>query len=163
MSELATPHFQSKSVGSHSIQVTSRNPPPNPEFAIPTLGSGFAPFDKIKKCLSDKPLRIRVADNPEIDQTVEKLAEQWLEERSRGTDVAEMIETPSYQRIVGLRHRAIRPLLLMLRNCPDHWFPALSAITGENPVPSESEGSVKEMTHAWIKWGKERGYIGELD
>jgi len=59
--------------------------------------------------------------------------------------------------------RAIRPILLQLRRKPEHWFYALHEITGENPVPAEAEGRLDQMTAAWLRWGKERGYLSELD
>jgi hypothetical protein len=31
------------------------------------------------------------------------------------------------------------------------WFPALSAITGENPIPEDAAGDVERMTEAWIE------------
>jgi hypothetical protein len=153
----------SESVGGPYVSVSSRLPELPPQFATPTLGSGYAPFESVKKYLSDKPLRIRVADDPRLNETIFGLAQKWQQERLRGADIHEIIESPSYQEIVKIGQRAIRPLLLMVRRNPDHWFPALVAITRANPVPAESEGRIKEMADAWIKWGKERGYIRELD
>jgi hypothetical protein len=46
-----------------------------------------------------------------------------------------------------------------LEQKPDHWFWALRAITGDNPVvKSEKCDRMKLMTQAWIEWGKEHGY-----
>ncbi len=45
-----------------------------------------------------------------------------------------------------------------LEQKPDHWFWALRAITGDNPVKSEHRGRMKLMAEAWIQWGKEHGY-----
>lgn len=42
---------------------------------------------------------------------------------------------------------------------PDDWFVALWAITGENPVPIESQGKGREMAEAWIEWGVRQGYL----
>lgn len=42
---------------------------------------------------------------------------------------------------------------------PDHWGPALTAITGENPVPPEDAGRLGAMAQAWLQWGKDRGLI----
>jgi hypothetical protein len=106
---------------------------------------------------------LNVIDNPDVTDKVNSLAAQWLRERPRGVDVHQMIQTPAYRSIIALGHSAIRPLLLILLRKPDHWFPALNAITGENPVPSGAEGRINEMANAWIKWGRERGYVGELD
>ena len=37
---------------------------------------------------------------------------------------------------------------------PDHWFWALKAITGADPVPEAARGDVVHMSQAWIEWGK---------
>lgn len=164
MSPIALPTHQSISIGDpSSASVQSPPVPPNSPLTAMTLSSGTAPFDQIKKYLSNKPLRIRVPDDPKLNEFVRYLAKQWLSERPRGTDIHDMIESPSYRQIVNIGPRAIRPLLLLLRENPDHWFPALNAITGETPVPAISEGRVKEMANAWIKWGKEHGYLGSMD
>jgi hypothetical protein len=128
-----------------------------------TIGTGFAPFDAIKKYLSEKPLRIRVAEDLDAIENVNRLAAQWEKERPRGADAHESIDTPAYAAIIKMRYRAIRPLLLILRRKPDHWFYALNQITGHNPVPPQSEGRLNEMADAWINWGRERGYIRDLD
>jgi hypothetical protein len=68
---------------------------------------------------------------------------------------------PAYQQIIGMGP-AVLPLLLdELAREPDHWFWALWAITGSDPVPSESRGKVGEMAQAWLKWGQEHGYLAE--
>jgi len=40
----------------------------------------------------------------------------------------------------------------------DHWFWALRAITGADPVPVESRGKLKEMAQAWLAWGRTYGF-----
>jgi len=41
----------------------------------------------------------------------------------------------------------------------DHWFWALEAITGENPVGKEDAGDVEASARGWIAWGKKNGYL----
>jgi len=54
---------------------------------------------------------------------------------------------------------AVVPLILRdLEQKPDHWFWALRAITGDNPVKLEKCDRMKLMTQVWIEWGKEHGY-----
>ena len=53
------------------------------------------------------------------------------------------------------------PLILAeLRRETDHWFWALEAISGENPVPRELAGDVEAAASAWLRWGQERGLDG---
>lgn len=97
------------------------------------------------------------------EREFESLAQQWRSERPRGVDLGGMVSTPAYQQVIRMGERAIRPILLQLRRRPEHWFYALHKITGENPVPSASEGNLKLMAEAWLHWGQERGYVSELD
>ena len=55
---------------------------------------------------------------------------------------------------------AVVPLLLReLERRPNHWFAALRALTGADPVAPADRGRLGVMAEAWIKWGKERGYL----
>ena len=40
---------------------------------------------------------------------------------------------------------------------PDHWFAALEAITGQNPV--KPEYNFDKAVNAWLRWGRERKII----
>ncbi len=66
---------------------------------------------------------------------------------------------PAYQRIIGLGPAVIPLILADLARQPDHWFWALRALTGEDPVPAEARGRVKAMADAWLQWGRENGYL----
>ncbi|HEX7450259.1 MAG TPA: hypothetical protein VF306_22055 [Pirellulales bacterium] len=50
-------------------------------------------------------------------------------------------------------------LLRELARQPDHWFYALAAITGEDPIPAGAEGNVAAMTEAWLAWGRAHGCL----
>ncbi len=96
---------------------------------------------------------------PSVDQeTFERLADEWEHDRPRGVDIAQMTRHPAYQRIIAMGKPAVPWLLQRLATRPDHWFVALSAITGARPVPPESRGRVKEMVQAWLDWGSQQGY-----
>jgi hypothetical protein len=45
-----------------------------------------------------------------------------------------------------------------LESSPDHWFWALHAITGADPVPESSRGVMRDMVKAWLDWGAQNGY-----
>ena len=94
-----------------------------------------------------------------LEQKFRLLAEQWRRETGMLSSISRMAMHPDYQRIIGMGERAISPILRELRRRPDHWFWALNAITGENPVPAASEGNIRQMAEAWVQWGHGRGYI----
>lgn len=85
------------------------------------------------------------------------LAEAWRREVQFVSSVTEMVLHPAYQRIIGMGAAVVPHLLRELERRPDHWFWALHAITGADPVKSEDRGKLKKMAEAWLKWGKEQG------
>ena len=85
----------------------------------------------------------------------ERLAEEWLEQRPRGVDVAQMIRHPAYQSIIDIGAEAVPWLLERLAQSPDHWFYALNQITDAQPVQPEHQGNINAMAEEWIAWGKQ--------
>jgi hypothetical protein len=89
---------------------------------------------------------------------------QWRKERNSLLSLAWYnVRNASYQRIIGMGKSALPFILRELRRElrqgePDDWFPALWAITGDNPVPPDSQGKMNEMAKAWIEWGLRNGY-----
>lgn len=94
----------------------------------------------------------------------QKLASEWQENRNRLNSFAgDLMRDPSYLRIVGMGQKAVPFILWRLQSElragePNQWFPALWAITGENPVPEQHRGKIREMAEAWIQWGIEEGH-----
>ena len=95
---------------------------------------------------------------PANRDTFQRLADAWERDRPRGVDVEQMTKHPAYQHIIAMGEPAVPLLLQRLAEEPGHWFVALNAITGARPVPPESRGRIKEMTQAWLNWGREQGY-----
>lgn len=91
--------------------------------------------------------------------TFAHLAAQWLKDTEADSTIARMIRHPAYREIIGLGKGVVPLILAELRRRPDFWFAALRELTGIDPVPRESAGKIKEMTRAWLKWGKENGHL----
>lgn len=88
--------------------------------------------------------------------------DRWKDETAHLSSITKALAHPSYLRIIGLANKSTdhsieRLLLHELEAEPDHWFAALTAITGEDPVKPEDDfdGAV----NAWLQWGKTRGII----
>lgn len=94
----------------------------------------------------------RQRDNPLI--RFRNLEKEWKESTRMLSSITEIVMHPSYQEIIGMGPTAIPMILLSMSQEYDHWFWALSAITGANPVNIESRGKIKEMTAAWLEWGQ---------
>jgi len=95
----------------------------------------------------------------------EQLYNEWVKTRRASSIAGDITRNPAYFRIVGMGPKALPFILEHLREettrgMPDHWFPALWAISGgENPVPDEDRGRIRKMADAWLTWGRQRGYL----
>lgn len=96
------------------------------------------------------------------DARFKLLIESWHDERGATSSITDMILCPSYSKIIGMGPRAINLILGQLvseGDDPDHWFFALQALTGANPVPQNIEGNLLEMSRAWLLWARVQGYV----
>lgn len=89
----------------------------------------------------------------------DELATQWEAEVRYISSATQMLLNAAYQQIIGMGPVALPLILRRLAERPHHWFWALQSIAGENPVPAESAGNIRKMTHAWLEWGRDHGYI----
>lgn len=93
------------------------------------------------------------------EERFRRLASQWKEESVFMSSIADKVKLPSYQKIIGMGWAAVPLILEDLKKQPQHWFPALRAITDINPVPPEDAGNVKKMAAAWVNWGRQNAII----
>lgn len=95
----------------------------------------------------------------ELEATFAELVKQWREENHGVSSTNQMSMHPAYQQIIGMGEAAIPLLLRELEKKSGQWFGALKSITREDPVPPEYRGKTSEMIKAWLKWGRDKGYI----
>ncbi len=98
-------------------------------------------------------------DNDRLDQEFLRLAQHWRAETDLLSSLTEMAAHPAYQRIIGMGRLALPMIFRELTAEPDHWFWALKAITGCDPVPPSHRGNLEMMAADWLAWGKSRGYV----
>ncbi|WP_292759005.1 hypothetical protein [Nostoc sp. NOS(2021)] len=99
-----------------------------------------------------------VSRHIDSEVTFTALVKQWREETRGMSSTNQMSMHPAYQQIIGMGKAVIPLLLRELEKKSGHWFWALKSISREDPVPPEYRGKVKEMTKAWLEWGRQRGY-----
>ncbi|MEC4818386.1 MAG: hypothetical protein SAK29_34710 [Scytonema sp. PMC 1069.18] len=99
-----------------------------------------------------------VIETAQIETMFLELAEQWRRETGMLSVVTKISMHPAYQRIIGMGQPVVPLIMRELEREPDHWFWALSAITGANPVKPEQRGRLNQMAQAWIEWGRANGY-----
>lgn len=96
--------------------------------------------------------------DPELERQFLDLAATWKRERGPHSSSARLAEHPAYQRIIGMGPDVVSLLLRELEREPDHWFRALHALMGADPVPLKGRGMPREMAQAWLRWGRNQGY-----
>ncbi len=104
------------------------------------------------------PFLVEIAD-PALAVRFERLADCWKQKTAFLSSASAMIGHPAYREIIDLGEGAVPLLLEDLRREPAHWFEALQAITGENPVPGDHRGNIPAMRADWLAWGRERKLV----
>ena len=99
------------------------------------------------------------SETESLQQTFDALAKRWREETKVLSSITMKSMHPAYQRIIGMGPQVLPLILRELDREPDHWFWALTAITGEDPVPPEDAGDIEKMTEAWLRLGRRRGLL----
>lgn len=88
-----------------------------------------------------------------------KLVANWKAKSRHLSNVAQISMVFSYQSIIGMGPEVVPLILAELDKEPDHWFWALEAITGENPVGDDIAGDMEASAKAWLQWGRKNGLL----
>ena len=92
----------------------------------------------------------------DLERRFNDLAETWTSETAHHSIMSSIVLHTSYQEIIGLGRDVLPLVLKKLSVQPNHWFWALRAISGEDPVPACDVGKFDAMRDAWLDWGRER-------
>jgi|GEM_PF-1979238 len=104
--------------------------------------------------------RKRPADPTPADRAkFRKLAKQWVHDTEGISIHSRAIMHRAYQQIIAMGPIAIPLLLEALRDQPDHWMWALSVLSDEDPA--RNARTFRQARAAWLRWGDEKGYIGD--
>ena len=106
-------------------------------------------------------------DDPEwktdFIQVFEELDAEWYRETAFHSNISKMCEHPNYKKLVDF---GLPTLIVILEKMHSNkkfsnwgWFPALSEISGENPIQIEDRGSAERIMYRWIEWGIKNGYL----
>lgn len=94
-----------------------------------------------------------------IHERFQELNDDWKSRTGHLSNIGQISLVFSYQSIIGLEPVAVPLILAELENETDHWFWALEAITGENPVCENDAGNMDASAKAWVDWGRQRGLL----
>jgi len=100
-----------------------------------------------------------IAPPERLTAAFRQLADGWRVGTRYLSSTTEIAMHPAYQRIIGLGPQVIPLILTELAKQPEQWFWALTALTGEDPVTAADKGRPRAMADAWLKWGRENGWI----
>jgi len=101
-------------------------------------------------------MTLKLADQPNLKNQFHALAREWKEACAFLSSTSAMVAHPAYQAIIELGQPVVPRLLEDLAKEPVHWFEALKAITGEDPVAPKDWGNIPAMASAWLAWGRSR-------
>jgi hypothetical protein len=94
--------------------------------------------------------------------TVEKrfrhLASVWRQDTTYLSSMTEADRHPAYPEIIDLGPAVVPFLMRELAANHTHWFEALHAITGANPLAATAGGNIPKMVEAWLRWAKDNDY-----
>ena len=96
-----------------------------------------------------------------VHERFQKLRDNWKAKTSHLSNVGQISLAFSYQNIIGMGPEVVPLILAELEKEPDHWFWALEAITGENPVNENDAGDMEASAKAWVKWGRQNGLLAK--
>lgn len=95
----------------------------------------------------------------EMQMVFADLADTWQRETAVLSSITMKSMHPAYQRIIGMGPKAVPLIFRRMETRPGHWFWALAAITGEDPVDPQDAGDIPKMTNAWLELGRRRGWL----
>ncbi len=88
-----------------------------------------------------------------------ELESEWKNDTKYFSSLTDICMHESYQRIIGMGRDVVPLILYELEKEPYHWYWALTAITGEDPVPQEYRGKMTEMRKVWLEWAQRHSFI----
>ena len=87
-----------------------------------------------------------------------RLADQWLDDIQNVSSITEMVCHEAHLQIIAMGKPVLPLIFSELERMPNHWFIALRAITGNDPVSPDQEGDLYAMRSAWLEWAQQEGY-----
>jgi hypothetical protein len=101
---------------------------------------------------------LRLRERATFEIRFNELLLEWKSTRPASSSSTVIAMQPAYQQIIGMGAPVVPFILRELSRELDHWFWALKAITGQDPVSPEHRGRMRDMAADWLRWGREKGY-----
>jgi predicted RNase H-like HicB family nuclease len=93
-------------------------------------------------------------ESPELEQTFERLVDIWSSETGAYSITTRRYSHPAYQAILALGKDVVPLILRRLKERPDWWFEALTALTKPKINPAVNGATFSEAVDSWLEWGR---------
>lgn len=98
-------------------------------------------------------------DNTRVRKRFVDLANRWHDETDYLSSPSRITDNDTYLKIISMGEPVIPLILQDLQERGGDWYRALRILSDTDLVPSEVRGEVPRMKEAWLRWGRDRGYI----
>lgn len=85
----------------------------------------------------------------------------WQNETMFSSSISEITNNSAYRSIIKLGEDIIPFIIQDLKSKDNHWFYALEALTGQNPIKMENRGVVTLMKSDWLDWADKNNQNNE--
>ncbi len=87
-----------------------------------------------------------------------QLLSEWRKETAFQSSPRVITGHSAYQEIIDIGKPVLPFIFEDMQENGGWWYPALRAITGDNPVPKDARGNRTLNDEAWLRWGRDHGY-----
>ena len=94
-----------------------------------------------------------------VEDRFAELVAEWRRETGGLSSPRAIAAHPAYQQIIEMGEPIIPMIFQELQENGGWWYPALRALTGENPVPEAAKGRPPLNRDAWLEWGRRNGHL----
>ena len=88
-----------------------------------------------------------------------QLVAVWKSETAGLSSPRAIADHTAYQQIIAMGEPVLPLIFRDLQDNGGWWYPALRTLTGANPVPEYAKGKPLLNDAAWLRWGREYGYV----
>ena len=98
-------------------------------------------------------------DRSRMEHRFAELVSKWRRGTGGLSSPRAIVRHSAYQQIVQMGEPVLPMIFQELQENGGWWYPALRALTRQNPVPEEAKGQPPLNRDAWLEWGRRNGYL----
>jgi hypothetical protein len=98
-------------------------------------------------------------ETSELKESFNRLADTWSNETGGYSVVSRRYAHPAYQQLLTLGEGLVPLIIRRLKERPDWWFEALTALAKPETNPVRKGATFSEAVDAWLEWGRRNELI----